>query len=98
MPNKNTCQCPNPPGGVAICEPHQLAICRVQGGVATTECLDPPEDYTGLALQNWALEQITGIGRATSQPLSQTDLQILAQEEYHDPATGITITFALPNP
>lgn len=98
MPNKNTCQCPNPPGGIAICEPHQLAICKVQGGVAQTECRDLPSDLAGLALQNWALEEITVAPRSSVQLLSQADTQILARGHYHDPTKGMTVRFSLSCP
>ena len=40
MAPRNICQCPNPPGGVARCEPHQLAICTVEDGKAVTECVN----------------------------------------------------------
>jgi uncharacterized protein YegP (UPF0339 family) len=42
--NKNTCRCPDPPGGQASCEGHQLAICRIIGGMAHTDCISPPTD------------------------------------------------------
>src|SRR5215471_9792155 len=94
--NKNTCQCPQPPGGVAICESHQLAICRVKEGVVQTECLDPPSDLAGVSFQNWALRKITGTRRSALRMLSQEDINVLANGEYHDPATGMTVTFRLP--
>lgn len=39
---KNICQCPQPPGGRAVCEAHQLAVCRIIGGQVHTECVNPP--------------------------------------------------------
>lgn len=38
---KNICNCPNPPGGRAVCAAHQLAICRVKNGKVETDCIDP---------------------------------------------------------
>lgn len=94
--NKNICDCPDPPGGRAVCESHQLAICRVKDGVAQTECIDPPSDVTGLALENWALSVITGVSRQRFAQLSRTDQDILRSGTYYDPRTRTTVSFKLP--
>ena len=44
MPNKNTCNCPVPPGGRAVCEATQLAICRIIDDQPVSECIAPPLD------------------------------------------------------
>src|ERR1700756_5052230 len=38
------CNCPNPPGGQVKCGPNQMAVCRVENGVAIAECIDAPID------------------------------------------------------
>ena len=94
--NKNVCDCPDPPGGRAVCESHQLAICRVKDGVARTECIDPPSGVTGLALANWALTAITGVFRQPFTQLSRTDQDILRLGAYYDPTTSTIVSFRLP--
>lgn len=42
--NKNICDCPSPPGGRAVCEITQMAICRVLDGQASTECISPSQE------------------------------------------------------
>lgn len=42
MSGVNSCDCPLPPGGRAVCEARQMAICRVLNGQAETQCVDPP--------------------------------------------------------
>ena len=39
---KNTCPCPNPPGGQVVCETDQLAICRIIKGAVQAECSSAP--------------------------------------------------------
>jgi hypothetical protein len=63
MPNRNICQCPNPPGGVVTCAPHQLAICRVVNGEVKSECVDPPRGLAGARLYAWVLEKVTQLPR-----------------------------------
>jgi hypothetical protein len=92
----NICDCPNPPGGRATCEDHQLAICRVRQGVAETHCIDPPKDATGGALSNWLLGIVTGVDREPWAPLSQDDREVLEAGQYLDPRTGVFTTFRLP--
>src|SRR5688572_15228186 len=41
---KNVCQCPKPPGGVAVCDGDQVAICKIVDGTAHTICLSPPNE------------------------------------------------------
>ncbi len=45
--SKNVCKCPEPPGGEAVCEPHQLAICRIVDGRVHTQCVNPPASLDG---------------------------------------------------
>jgi len=66
--------------------------------VASTECHDPPDDADNLALQNWALEVITGTPRSPTQPLSPTEASTLALGAFQNTATGVTTTFAMPKP
>src|SRR6185369_3144044 len=97
---KNSCDCPKPPGGRAVCEPHQMAICRVKDGFAVAECLDPPEQRGRFSseqdndLANWALSKITGENRRIDSP---SDIRLLLSgcrsDEGH---LGETVTFSLP--
>ena len=105
MPVKNTCKCEDPPGGTVECEPDQLAICIVRNGVAQKGCMDPPDDLRDLAALtagqsrryfNWALTQITGQLRWSSNPISNEDIAILAQGSYQNLVTGDVVTFSLP--
>jgi len=96
---KNVCNCPDPPGGQAVCSENQLAICRVIGGRVKTECHSPPEGVTaqGLdALHNWALSHITRSTRTLGQSMSIADHAILGSGRYIDPITGEEVTFGLP--
>lgn len=106
MPGKNICDCPTPPGGRAICEADQLAICRVIGGQPQMECKDPPLEFrTGSPLtaversryDNWALAEITGQARGLNAPLNPSDKLILQQGSYRNPATGETVAFRHPS-
>lgn len=100
---KNTCNCPQPPGGRAICEPHQLAICRVRNGQAHAQCMNPPSTPSGpLAvetvtdLSNWALSLVTGDDRPPSQAVSEHELRMLLAGTFDDDERGERITFSIP--
>jgi len=106
MPVKNICECHNPPGGSVKCEPHQLAICIVNNGVATKECKDPPSGMGNLSslspsatkrYLNWALSQITGKERQLSDQITSDDRIILTRGWYDNEVTGERITFSLPS-
>jgi len=82
--NKNTCECPNPPGGVAVCEAHQLAICHVRDGEARTYCIDPPggnattlEELPLDTLETWVTSHVLRVSGATLEDL-------LLRSEYAD--------------
>lgn len=101
MAVKNICNCPNPPGGRAVCEPHQLAICRYDGsGVPEPICIDPPPNYdripVHLFISNWTLSVVTASPRPLDQELSQRDLMILNSGSYRDEQTGAVTNFRLP--
>lgn len=101
--NKNICDCPNPPGGQAVCEPHQLAICRVKDGIVQTECINPPDELAGmppdsLKVLNWAFEIITGGVFAdphSERPLPG-NLRILERQRFEDESTGQVTSFRMP--
>lgn len=69
--NKSVCNCPNPPGGEAVCEAHQIAICRVKKGRVRTECINPPQEVLAHAiksgdasvLKEWVLDEVLGADR-----------------------------------
>jgi hypothetical protein len=101
MGGKNICDCPAPPGGQAMCESHQLAICRVQNGVASTMCLDPPvradgQRVAGTQLENWILGRVTGITRSLGSAISASDRLILDSGYFVDPQSGVEVTFLRP--
>lgn len=110
MALKSICRCPTPPGGRAICESHQLAICRVRDGVAEAYCIDVPQEFReiqhdwmagligrrGRRMANWALSHITGARRMLHEPLDVTDVHTLTTSSYLDPKTGARVTFRLP--
>jgi hypothetical protein len=94
---RNVCDCPSPPGGRAVCEIDQLAICRVVNGAAETQCIDPPDELTGNSLRNWLLERITGRSRAHNAPITGEDAFILSSGHYFDRRRVMEVTFALPH-
>lgn len=103
--NKNICECPTPPGGRAVCEADQLAICRIKDGDPETYCLDPPLSVRVAGMLgidrdsylNWALSEITGAHRSLGAEMNNADRMILAQGIYEDPETGDTIKFRIPD-
>jgi len=105
--NQNECECPNPPGGRLVCEAGQLAICRVKDGEIQPKCVNPPSQFRRTdrltvsdktAFYNWALSQITGQPRPSTESLGYQDLKILETGFYHDETRGIEVTFRLPRP
>jgi hypothetical protein len=96
------CPCPMPPGGQVSCDDHQVAICRVVGGVPHGECLTPPQQHktrfsmTGDPdpLYRWALERITGRPHGK---VSYKDVDTLRSGGYVDPLSGEEVTFKLPD-
>lgn len=92
------CQCPNPPGGQATCGDDQIAICRVVGGVAHTECIDVSSDLvlTSLAGQNWLLSQVYQTARQPFQPMNAIDRAVVASGRYRVPGTRDEVVFRLP--
>jgi hypothetical protein len=100
--NKNVCDCPKPPGGRAVCEPHQLAICRVVNGVTEMECVDPPTGLDSLGakgrlrLQNWALSRIRGVRRAPLRSMNAGDRQLLAAGVFIGRDGAELVRFRLP--
>jgi hypothetical protein len=95
MPVKNICECNNPPGGRAVCEPHQMAVCGVINGVVRRECLDPPSGGTPTTLVNWALSQISGQSRGANAQITGGDLETLVRGTHSAPS-GDIVNFVLP--
>jgi hypothetical protein len=95
MPVKNICDCDNPPGGQAVCEPHQMAVCLVLKGVARRECLSPPRTGNRLTLINWAWTQVDGVPRPSNAVIHSAQLGILKTGKLvrND---GAIVNFALP--
>ncbi len=86
-----------------MCEPQQLAICRVRDGKPEAQCIDPPrvhgpmtEKQHQLQLLNWVLSVVTESPRSSNQRLSVADRQIVTTGVYYDPQSGHRVTFKLP--
>ena len=101
----NVCKCETPPGGLAICEPNQFALCHVRDGVAEMRCLNPPArggENKAEWIQhtaNWALSAIMGSDRSDDDVVSQQDLQILNSGRWENVAADdvvTVVTFSLP--
>ena len=98
-----TCDCPEPPGGSITCSDDQLAMCGYQNGHIVSGCFDPPPTIAALptlgqrvtALNNWVLQQITGVSRSSDQRIAPKEDAILQSGEYVS-AQGDKLTFVLP--
>lgn len=103
---RNTCACPDPPGGYATCGADEIAICRIKGGKVVAECiprlaslLSSPSHY----LANWLLQTLAGTRRPGDHEITTDDLEMLQisrhlagdQAELVD-AEGDRVTFRLP--
>jgi hypothetical protein len=95
MPVKNICECNNPPGGRAVCEPHQMAVCGIINGVVRRECLDPPSGGTPAMLVNWALDQISGRSPGANAQITGRDLETLVRGTHSAP-NGDIVNFVAP--
>jgi hypothetical protein len=94
MPVSNSCDCPNPPGGRAVCEPYQVALCIIEGGVARQECHTPPGAVEPGPLINWSISTISGVYRDSSSQIELPELQMLLGNSFQR-NSGETVTFAL---
>ncbi len=89
----NSCPCPNPPGGKVICEPHQLAICKIVDGELIQRCLDPISTRSSKNLIDWTINKITD-KPTQGRHISNQDLLMLLKGEYTD--DKLTVKFNLP--
>src|SRR6266568_9581822 len=101
MPSgNNVCDCPNPPGGIVICEPDQLAICRIKNGQLRGECTGPPRPLTSSLNRalyfNWALGEITETRRGLHQPIHDSEWLILREGIYSEPLKKVLVQFRFP--
>lgn len=94
MARNNICNCPNPPGGQVVCEPHQMAVCIVRNGQARQQCLDPIRTRDAATLVNWAIEKITEIRRNPYSRIDRHELEILEDGFYS--RYDSKVTFKLP--
>ena len=75
-----------------MCESHQLAICIVENGIASTQCCDPSAVLNLMAANNikaklsWVISKITGKYRDETLPLTDAEYRFLASGSYNDPA------------
>ncbi len=95
---KNTCECPQPPGGRAVCSADQLAICRVVNGVAYTECIDVPHHVAAAGANVkfvWAMDVIRNQSFSPSRRVSSDDIDILSAGYFSSSRSG-DVTFSLP--
>lgn len=101
----NTCQCPNPPGGVVRCNPDQMAVCGIRDGKIVSGCFDKPsharnitsESERSYVLSNWALSVITGARRKDYDPISTAEFAMLQSGRYVNKRTGEEIRFSVPS-
>ena len=97
MPNR--CNCPQPPGGIVICENNQMALCIIKDGEAIQRCINPPQnryniEYTPVELINWALEIITDQPRLKAELVEPYFVEILKSGRYQ--SNKNIVTFSLP--
>lgn len=94
MARNNICNCPNPPGGQVVCEPHQMAVCIVRNGQARQQCLDPIRTRDSATLVNWVLEEITENRRNPHSRIDRHELEILEDGFFN--RYDSKVTFKLP--
>lgn len=94
--SNNKCNCPDPPGGTVECEAYQLAICSIKGGKVEAKCVSPPSGLSVTALQNWVLENVTGISRNASARLNDDDREILRSQTYRSADGELQVSFRVP--
>ena len=90
----NRCNCPNPPGGVVICENNQMALCVIQHGEIIQRCINPPQQGTPVEIVNWTLVKIMSEKRALSKPVEQYLVTMLKSGSYRSDKRNVT--FSLP--
>lgn len=96
---KNICKCPLPPGGEAVCNEEQLAICRVVDGVPYTECVDLGNTADLRSMANalkYAVSAITKNSLDVTHSLTMKDLQMLSDGRHASLDSG-EVTFKLPD-
>lgn len=89
----NSCPCPTPPGGKVVCEPHQLAICKIVNGELIQRCIDPISTRSSKDLLDWTINTITD-RPIINQQVSNQDLLMLLRGEYTD--ENQSVKFNLP--
>lgn len=96
----NICDCPDPPGGIVICEPDQLAICRIKSGHLRSECKGPPQllrpGLNRAVYFNWALAEITEEERRVHALIDDREWKILREGVYSDSRHNLFIVFRFP--
>ena len=95
MPVRNTCNCPNPPGGVVECSKEQMALCIIEDGIVRRICQDVVRDKNDLTIVNFALSVITGVKRLSYSTVSESDIRLLRSGEYSE-GSNLEVTFSLP--
>lgn len=97
MSPPNTCPCPTPPGGHAVCEARQMAICRIKNGVVETACIDSPplpghtEDSNPSLIANFVLSAIYGVERQASQGITKAEVTLLRESVLTRGGVGETL-------
>jgi len=94
--SNNKINCPDPPGGTVECEANQLAICSIKGWKVEAKCVSPQSGLSVTALQNWVLENVTGISREASAFLNDDDREILRSQNYRSPDGKLQVSFRVP--
>jgi len=85
------------PPGRLTCEDDQFAICRVRNGKPEGKCVPIPSAARASqqAIENWALEQITGNTRGPEQRITVAERQLLVAGIY-SPDPSLVVRFKLP--
>ena len=94
MAAKNICECENPPGGAAVCEPEQTAFCVVKNGVPRQYCKTPSGRNNEEKLK-FIFTSITGVKVPRRNSLPTTVISFLKGDRYVT-GMGTIITFKLP--
>jgi hypothetical protein len=98
------CPCPDPPGGYITCDDNQFGMCAYVDGERRSGCLNVPvsidiiidSSQRNLAVINWVLTTLTGVGRNWDAVVEDADTTLLASGEFVN-SHGQLIRFSLPD-
>lgn len=85
MPVRNICNCDNPPGGVQVCDPHQIAVCGTIDGVVYRDCITPNRGM--MVGFKRSIKYRPHLSRQGSKNLRQTRLGVTSRHSLVSPKT-----------